>query len=143
MDTKDTILASFDLIDEPRACNARHSLSTVLFCLLVGINCGVDGVVQAGDVAKAKKAFTRRNVSLKNGVPTHDTMARVLGMIDPDQFVVAFATMMSPLIGRTAGEIINIESKTLRGVTNKVAARGAAAEIRRTSCRRSRPCAAW
>ena len=61
-------------------------------------------------------------------MPTHDTMARVLGMIDPEQFAAMFATLMSPLIGRTIGDIINVDGKTLRGVVSRAAVKAASAE---------------
>lgn len=116
-----SILQSFACIDDPRAANAAHPLGTVLFCLLVGVLCGADGFVQAEHAARLKKKFIKNYVPLRKGIPTHDTMARVLGDIDPDQFVRAIASLMEGLSGRPARDIINIDGKTLRGVVGTAA----------------------
>lgn len=128
MDARNAVSAAFLFIDDPRAANARHPLPSVLFSLLVGVICGADGFVQAAAIAQAKRQFISRFVELPSGVPTHDTMARVLGMIDPEQFAAMFATLMSPLIGRTIGDIINVDGKTLRGVVSRAAVKAASAE---------------
>jgi predicted transposase YbfD/YdcC len=112
----------FSLIDDPRAANAAHPLVTVLFCLVVGVICGGDGFVQAEHFARLKRKFIERYVPLKKGkIPTHDTMARLLADIDPDQFVSAFALFMERISGHSSGDIINLDGKTLRGVVGKAA----------------------
>lgn len=116
-----TIYDCFSLIDDPRAANAAHPLVTVLFCLIVGVVCGADGFVQAEHIARLKKSFIRKYVPIKRDVPTHDTMARVLADLDPDQFVSAFAALMERVSGRPAKDIINLDGKTLRGVVGVAA----------------------
>lgn len=111
------------MIDDPRAANASHPLVDVLFCLTVGVICGADGFVQAEHIARNKKSFIKKHVPLRHGVPTHDTMARVLGEIDPEQFVRSFAKFMEAVTGRPARDIINIDGKTLRGVAGGSASR--------------------
>ena len=94
----------------------------MLFCLIVGVVCGADGFVQAEAIARMKKPFIRKYVPLRrNTVPTHDTMARVLGDIDPEQFLNAFANFMSRLGSRPRSDIINLDGKTLRGVVGAAA----------------------
>lgn len=125
---RETIYNSFALIDDPRASNRAHPLETVLFSIIVGVMCGGDGFVGAARLALVKEKFIRRYVAVPNGIPTHDTMARVLGVLDPKQFCQAFATFMSLLTKHSANEIINIDGKTLRGAVNKKAVAYAAAE---------------
>jgi predicted transposase YbfD/YdcC len=124
----ETIYECFSIIDDPRAANAAHPLNTVLFCLIVGVVCGADGFVQAEEIARLKKPFIRKYVPLRRDtVPTHDTMARVLGDIDPEQFLNAFATFMSRLSSRPRSDIINLDGKTLRGVVGAAASKREAA----------------
>ena len=124
---KDTFFDCFSLIDDPRAANSAHSLMTVLFCLIVGVVCGADGFVQAEHIARLKISFIKRYVRIRRDVPTHDTMARLLGDLDPDQFVSAFATFMERLTGHRAKDIINLDGKTLRGVVGTAALKRAGA----------------
>jgi predicted transposase YbfD/YdcC len=125
---KETIFASFCTMDDPRASNRAHPLETVLFSVIVGVLCGGDGFVQAARIAAAKEKLIRRYVPTPNGIPTHDTMARVLGILDPAQFCKAFATFISLLTGHTAEDVINIDGKTLRGAVSKKAIAAATAE---------------
>ena len=122
-----TFFECFGLIDDPRAANSAHSLMAVLFCVVVGVVCGADGFVQAEHIARLKVGFIKRYVPLRRGVPTHDTMARVLGNLDPDQFVRAFAMFMERLTGHRNRDIINLDGKTLRGVVGAAALKRAGA----------------
>lgn len=122
----DTIYNRFAFIDDSRAANAAHPLITVLFCVIVAILCGADGFVQAEEYARLRKSFIRKWVPLHKGrIPGHDTMTRVLGSIDPDQFVSAFAGFMEALTGRPRQDIINVDGKTLRGVVGAGGRKGA------------------
>lgn len=116
------------MIEDPRAPNRAHPLETVLFSLIVGVLCGGDGFVQAARLAALKKEFIGRYVPIPNGIPTHDTMARVLSVLDPAQFLRAFATFIALISEREAQDIINIDGKTLRGAVNKRAVSNSNAE---------------
>jgi predicted transposase YbfD/YdcC len=113
---KDTIYDCFSIIDDPRAANAQYSLGEILFCLIVGVTCGGDGLVGAAHVAKKRRKFIEKFVPLPNGVPSHDTMGKLLAVLDPDQFVDAFATLMERLTGKPKKDIINLDGKSLKGV---------------------------
>jgi predicted transposase YbfD/YdcC len=113
---QDTIFDAFSIIDDPRAANASHPLIDVLFCLIVAVCCGADSFVAAELIANERKAFIKRYVRLRRGVPSHNTMGQVLGSIDPKQFVAAFADFMERLTGRPRKDIINLDGKSLRGV---------------------------
>jgi len=111
-----TIFESFLLLDDKRTANSSYSLEAVLFSLLVGVLCGGDGFVQAEAIARQYKPFIKKYVTLSRDVPSHDTMARVLALIDPQQFSDAFSTFMERLTGFSRRDIYNLDGKTLRGV---------------------------
>jgi predicted transposase YbfD/YdcC len=113
---KGAIFECFSIIDDPRAANASYPLIEVLFCVIVALCCGADGFVQAEKIAKLRKPFIKKYVSLRGGVPSHDVMGKVFAAIDPEQFVVAFAMFMERLTGRRRADIINLDGKALRGV---------------------------
>ena len=54
-------------------------------------------------------------MELANGVPSHDTMQRVWGMLDPDEFQQHFRAWVKSVCGSKDGEIISVDGKTLRG----------------------------
>lgn len=113
---KETIYAAFSVIDDPRAANASHPLVDVLFCIIVAVACGADSLVAAEQIAIGRKAFIKRYVPLRRGVPSHNTMGLVLASIDPKQFAAALAVFMGHLAGRPRRDIINLDGKSLRGV---------------------------
>lgn len=49
-----------------------------------------------------------------NGLPVHDTIARIISRIQPEQFQNAFVRWMQATSERTDGELIAIDGKTLR-----------------------------
>ena len=55
----------------------------------------------------------------KNGIPVHDTIARVMSMISAKQLQKSFATWMRDCHIATEGEVIAIDGKSLRGTYNK------------------------
>ena len=112
----ESLYESFSIVDDPRAANAKYPISELLLCLIVGVVCGADGLVSAAKIAKMRRKFIARVVPLKHGVPSHDTMGDVLAAIDPDQFLVAFATFMEQLTGKPRKDIINLDGKSLKGV---------------------------
>jgi predicted transposase YbfD/YdcC len=115
-------------LKDPRRSNASHPLEAIVFSLVVAVICGADGFVQAERIAQLRRKFIARYVELPHGIPAHDTMARVIGLLTPDNFVDAFVTFMSRLTRRTKDEILNIDGKTLRAAVNKLSLKHASAE---------------
>jgi hypothetical protein len=47
------------------------------------------------EFAKAKEPFLREFLSLKNGLPSHDTFSRLFRLLDPAKFGAAFQRFMA------------------------------------------------
>lgn len=110
----------FSVIDDPRLdrCKA-HALVDILFLCVAGTVAGCEGPSDIADFAREKLAWCRRFVPLKNGVPSHDTIGRVIGLLKPEQFQRAFLDWVASFVD-TAGErdgprFVPIDGKTLRG----------------------------
>lgn len=72
------------------------------------------------DFVKVKEEWFREKMNLKlaNGIPSHDTMQRIFGMIKPEQFEKCFSNFMGHIAQKTNHEIVSIDGKTLRGSRN-------------------------
>lgn len=110
----------FGLIDDPRLdrCKA-HELIDILFLCVAGTVAGCDGPSDIVEFARERLAWFRRFVPLKNGVPSHDTIGRVLGLLKPDQFQRAFLDWVASFVDAAAEQseprFVPIDGKTLRG----------------------------
>jgi predicted transposase YbfD/YdcC len=113
------VVAFVEKLRDPRASNRWHPIETVIFSLLVGVLCGANDLVTAAHVAQKKQRFIERFVPCPHGTPAHDTIGRVLAMLDPVAFAEAFSFFMSRMTERPVDDVINIDGKTLRGIMNK------------------------
>jgi len=59
--------------------------------------------------------WLKRFIKLENGIPSHDTIARVFSLIDPKKFETCFLTWVNELADKHDQEIIAIDGKTVRG----------------------------
>ncbi len=61
--------------------------------------------------AIARKKWLEKFLELPNGVPSHDTFARVFSQINPDEFNKSFLSWIKGISKITAGEIIAFDGK--------------------------------
>lgn len=107
-------------VEEPRINRSKvHQLMDILFISVAATIAGADGPTDIADFAEQKLAWCRKFVRLKNGVPSHDTIGRVLSLIKPDQFQTAFLDWIASFANEDSedGEpcFVPIDGKTLRG----------------------------
>ena len=82
-------------LEDPRAINARrHSLHDILVIALCTIVCGGQTCPDMELFGQAKGEFLQSFLKLENGIPSHDTFSRVLGMLDPEAFQQWFLGFM-------------------------------------------------
>ena len=84
-------------VPDPRAENALHDLTEILFILLLATLCGAKGCCDIALFARTKEALLRTVLELEHGTPSHDTFSRVCRMLDPHAFEKAFRRFMRAL----------------------------------------------
>jgi predicted transposase YbfD/YdcC len=108
----------FAELPDPRINRTKlHLLSDILVIALCAVLCGADDFVEIALFGKAKRAWFKERLSLPNGVPSHDTFNRVFGRLDPEALERCFQTWIQAVqeaMPRVAGEVINLDGKTLR-----------------------------
>jgi hypothetical protein len=88
----------FEHVEDPRVVGrTTHSLHTILFLVVAATIAGADGPEDMEKFAKRKRGWLKRFVDLSRGVPWHDTIGRVLGLIKPKQFQDAFLEWIGSL----------------------------------------------
>ncbi|MBB1303879.1 ISAs1 family transposase, partial [Pseudoalteromonas sp. SR44-8] len=63
--------------------------------------------------------WLRKYVPLEQGIPRHDTIARVMSRIDMTQFQDSFSSWMKDCSKLTQGDVVAIDGKRLKGSFNQ------------------------
>lgn len=114
MEIKTSIHQYFGVITDSRAENrVRHNLTDILTIVLCGVISGAEGFNDIELFAKCKQDFFESFLELPNGIPSHDTMNRVMSALNPKQFSECFAKWTQSLVERLNG-VIAIDGKTSR-----------------------------
>lgn len=103
----------FSGLPDPRANNALHDLTELLFIALLATLCGAQTCCDIALFAKTKEALLRSVLVLAHGVPSHDTFSRVFRMLDPQAFEKAFRRFMRAFAEVTEG-VVALDGKALR-----------------------------
>ena len=115
-----TFVEMFATLPDPRVHRTRvHSLEAILFLCLCAVICGANDPVSIERFGKARKEFLARFVDLAGGIPSHDTIGRVLAKLNPGALEAMFAEWMSAVAKATDDEVIAIDGKTLRRAVDK------------------------
>jgi predicted transposase YbfD/YdcC len=119
----DAFAAVFEDLADPRTGNAkRHELLEIL---LIALGTLLSGGTSCADMAlfgRAKRHSLGEFLTLRHGIPSHDTFSRVFRLLDPDPFRRCFLTFMGRFAttcqgaaaGREAGVVVALDGKTLR-----------------------------
>ncbi len=78
-----------------------------------------DGPTAIEGFGRARTAFLEKLVPFPNGIPSHDTIGRVLARLNPDELGAAFTRWMHAMTTLVKDEVIAIDGKTLRRARNK------------------------
>ena len=83
----------FSQIPDPRIeSRCEHLLIDVLVITICAVLCGAQSCTDFEDFGYSKESWLRRNLELRNGIPSHDTFRRVLSIIDPVEVEKTFQT---------------------------------------------------
>ncbi|MCY7284217.1 MAG: ISAs1 family transposase [Cyanobacteria bacterium CAN_BIN43] len=124
--SKNKLVEHFSKLEDPRIERSkRHKLIDILTVTLLGVICGADSWVGIESFGRAKLKWLRRILELPNGIPSHDTIARLFARLNPEQFQQCFLEWVRSLVRLSEGEVIAIDGKTLRQSYDSADGKGA------------------
>lgn len=114
----------FISISDPRSTrHKRHDLAELLTIAVCAVLSGVDDFVDIELWGEAKIEWLRGFMKLEHGIPSHDTIGRVFGLIAPDEFESAFRRWVGMVVPALAEDtVVAIDGKTSRRSGSKVKA---------------------
>jgi len=109
------LLDAFSELEDPRCdYKVEHNLLDILVMAI----CAVIGCAESWEdielYARSKESWLREFLSLKNGIPSHDTFRRVFTLINPKQFERCFRRWIGQWLGDSHPDCVAIDGKTLR-----------------------------
>jgi len=105
----------FTTVTDPRVDRTKlHLLLDILVMAICAVICGADSWVEMEAYGRAKEKWLRQFLALPNGIPSHDTFARVIARLKPEELQECFLRWMQAVSEVTQGEVVAIDGKTLR-----------------------------
>ena len=118
-----SILDYFQGLEDPRSTvNRKHRLGDLIVISVCGVLAGADGPKAIGVWAESHDEWLKKYLELPNGIPSHDTIGRLLAALTPDAFQSCFAQWIDSLQGADSTSdrrMIAIDGKCLRRSHNR------------------------
>jgi predicted transposase YbfD/YdcC len=106
----------FSKVTDPRKDRTKeHKRIEIIAIAICAIICGAEGWTDIENFGNSKEHWLKTFLELPNGIPSHDTFGRVFGMIDAQQFQLAFWEWVWAVNDIVQNQIVNIDGKCLRG----------------------------
>jgi predicted transposase YbfD/YdcC len=87
------LLSQLSIISDPRqAWKINHKLSDILFLTITAVIGGAEGWEEIEDFGIDHLDWLKTYGDFENGIPVHDTIARVISMISGKRLQSCFAT---------------------------------------------------
>jgi predicted transposase YbfD/YdcC len=120
-----SILECFQDLEDPRSTvNRKHLLGDLIVIAICAVIAGADGPKAIGVWAVSNRDWLKQHLELPNGIPSHDTIGRLLALLKPAAFQTCFQNWIrtlrtddEPTAGETTSgkqEVIAIDGKALR-----------------------------
>ena len=113
---KKSIYEYFSNLKDPRVERTkRHKLIDIITITICAVICGADTWVDIEAYGESKYQWLKEFLELPNGIPSHDTFARVFASLDTEKLQECFLSWVKSISRITFGEVVAIDGKTLRG----------------------------
>jgi len=131
-----TLIEHFSEIhDHRQAGKIEHKLIDIVILSICASICGADGWEMIENFGKTRLKWLKKFLALKNGIPSHDTIARVMSRINPNQLQSCFTRWIDDVNEISEGEIIALDGKTLRGALRRGGRVGAIHMVSAWACK--------
>jgi predicted transposase YbfD/YdcC len=116
----------FHELTDPRVERTRkHPLINIVFIAVCGVLSGANSIAAIHEFALDRRSWYARYLDLTNGIPSEDTIGRVLARLDPGAFEKCLLSWVQAVQEVTAHRLVAIDGKTLRGSADRERGRAA------------------
>lgn len=116
-----SLLDCFGDLEDPRIDRKKlYPLDEILFLTVCAVMSGLHEWDEIVDFGKIKLSWLRKYRPFEHGIPSHDTLNRVVGLVNYQDFEAFFSIWANSFAGSLSGKLVNIDGKSLRGSANKM-----------------------
>lgn len=102
------VIAHFEQLEDPRShVNRNHLLVDVIVISILGVVAGADGPTAIALWACAQESWLKQHLGLPGGIPSRDTIRRVLQALKPAVFQQCFVAWLTSLNDVGTDEVEN------------------------------------
>ena len=110
-----SLVHHFKDLPDPRLNRTKaHELIDLLVIALGCLICGGETFYDMAAFGKSKREWLQTFLTLRNGIPSHDTFNRLFAALDPQQFLECFLRWTQSLRQNLHHEIVALDGKALR-----------------------------
>jgi len=117
---KESFLSYFDKIEDTRhPVRVRYPMTEVLFLVVCSVLSGYESNRGIQEFGRLKLEWLRKYFPYVNGIPTHESIGDIIGLIDKQVFENCFSQWAVTHLG-LEDELIHIDGKRISGSVDKM-----------------------
>ena len=116
---KELLIYITQIEDKRQISKIKHKLNDIVVITLFAMLANIEYWEEIEEFGKMYFKALKRYLELPNGIPSHDTIQRVMATIEPEVTEVLLRKWMELKISREDKKILNIDGKFLNGMKNK------------------------
>lgn len=114
-----SLIEHFQDLPDPRVNRTKaHELIDILVIAVCTLLCAGESFNDMADFGRAKQDWFKTFLTLRNGIPSHDTFNRVFAALAPEAFLECFLRWTQSLRRAIPQEIVALDGKALRRALN-------------------------
>jgi predicted transposase YbfD/YdcC len=115
-----SLVGHFGSLPDPRLNRTKdHDLIDILVIAICTLLCAGESFNDMADFGRAKQDWFKTFLTLRNGIPSHDTFNRVFAALDPKAFLDCFLRWTQSVRLAVPQEIVALDGKALRRALDK------------------------
>jgi len=121
-----SLLTHFECLEDPRqAYLVEHPLLDIVALTICAVICGAETWEGIEAYGHSKSEWLKTFLALPNGIPSHDTIARVFALLEPSQLQDCFVSWVKSIAALSLGEVVSLDGKSARHSYDKGKGKGA------------------
>lgn len=115
----------FASLVDPRRRKVTYPLVNVVTIAVCAVICGADDFVAIATWGRLRRDWLATILDLEAGIPSHDRFNAIFQALDPGAFEKCLLGWIAGLHEATAGQVVAIDGKTLRGSFDEASGKSA------------------